>query len=521
MKKIILFTTLFTALFGLSVLTGFAQTPVIGVPTTINGNWTVNGNAIVTGFLAASTLIPSGLTPGASPVCANGTSGALTNVGCSGGGGTTTNALTAAATGGAAPGSTFNGSAAVTFDYHSFGAASPQQVQQETFSYAADSGSANAYAVTLSPVPSLVAGEPVIFKAANANTGASTLAVNGGSPIAIYKQGGMTALAAGDIVAGQLVRLEYDGTYYQMQSQSGIAPATLKSNTFTGNQTAPGLTLSTVANAAAPTGVATTVGGQSVPASTTNEAAITCTDASGTLTTVGTASANVTTTGSASYIVWSYTLPSGCTTGYIWLNNTGTGSFAYYSVASGTSFQQNAAYTTYTAAASYPVGGAYPKTNTTGSFVANSGTATSIYLSYSIYRPSISAYGSSLVLSSDSGSGSASVVTTGLQVPSGDSPKIKIDLNGLVHYLGAAPTASAGTVATYSTNTGGEITGLSAATSVTITFANSGWYNAAFCGAWASTTLATNVYNSAQSAAAVTFTFPALTGNLFYHCDGN
>ena len=37
-------------------------------------------------------------------------------------GGTTTNALTGAATGGAAPGSTFNGSAAVTFDYHSFGA---------------------------------------------------------------------------------------------------------------------------------------------------------------------------------------------------------------------------------------------------------------------------------------------------------------------------------------------------------------------------------------------------------------
>ena len=37
-------------------------------------------------------------------------------------GGTTTNALTAAATGGAAPGTTFNGSVARTFDYHSFGA---------------------------------------------------------------------------------------------------------------------------------------------------------------------------------------------------------------------------------------------------------------------------------------------------------------------------------------------------------------------------------------------------------------
>lgn len=37
--------------------------------------------------------------------------------------GATANALTAAATGGAAPGTTFNGSAPVTFDYHSFGAA--------------------------------------------------------------------------------------------------------------------------------------------------------------------------------------------------------------------------------------------------------------------------------------------------------------------------------------------------------------------------------------------------------------
>lgn len=40
----------------------------------------------------------------------------------SSGTGTTTNAMTAATTGGAAPGTTFNGSTPVTFDYHSFGA---------------------------------------------------------------------------------------------------------------------------------------------------------------------------------------------------------------------------------------------------------------------------------------------------------------------------------------------------------------------------------------------------------------
>ena len=32
---------------------------------------------------------------------------------------------------------------------------------------------------------------------------------------------------------------------------------------------------------------------------------------------------------------------------------------------------------------------------------------------------------------------------------------------------------------------------------------------------------ATQPYVTAQSNAAVTFTFPSLTGDLFYHCDGN
>ena len=103
----------------------------------------------------------------------------------------------------------------------------------------------------------------------------------------------------------------------------------------------------------------------------------------------------------------------------------------------------------------------------------------------------------------------------------GNSATVGTWLNGTQHITATAPTTSAGSVAAYSTNAGGEITGLSAATSVTITFANSGWTNAAFCVANASTTLATNVYNSTQSKTAVTFTFPALTGNLFYHCDGN
>ncbi len=89
----------------------------------------------------------------------------------------------------------------------------------------------------------------------------------------------------------------------------------------------------------------------------------------------------------------------------------------------------------------------------------------------------------------------------------GNSATVGTWLNGTQHITATAPTASAGTVAAYSTNAGGEITGLSAATTVTITFANSGWTNAAFCVA-NSSVAATQPYVTAQSKTAVTFTFP-------------
>jgi hypothetical protein len=87
-------------------------------------------------------------------------------------------------------------------------------------SYAADSGTTNAFAVTGIPLaPSLVTGSKIIFKAANANTGAATLTVNGGSPIAI-KRNVSTALVAGDILANQIVEVVYDGTNFQLQTPS-------------------------------------------------------------------------------------------------------------------------------------------------------------------------------------------------------------------------------------------------------------------------------------------------------------
>lgn len=91
-------------------------------------------------------------------------------------------------------------------------------VQGGTWNYAADTGSANAYAAAYSPAPALKAGLILYFKAAHANTGASTLAVNGGSAKAVTKAG-TTALAGGEIAANQIVQVVYDGTEFQLISQ--------------------------------------------------------------------------------------------------------------------------------------------------------------------------------------------------------------------------------------------------------------------------------------------------------------
>lgn len=92
--------------------------------------------------------------------------------------------------------------------------------------YAADGGSTDAYAITLSPAPSgYTTGTHYRFKANTANTGACTLNVNSLGAKTIKKvQGGITTdLADNDIRAGQFVDVVYDGTNLQMQSTLGNA----------------------------------------------------------------------------------------------------------------------------------------------------------------------------------------------------------------------------------------------------------------------------------------------------------
>jgi hypothetical protein len=72
------------------------------------------------GKQAALSLIKGTYTDG--DLCTYTASGTLLNCNTTPGSGTTTNALTGAASGGASAGTTFNGSSAVTFDYHTLGA---------------------------------------------------------------------------------------------------------------------------------------------------------------------------------------------------------------------------------------------------------------------------------------------------------------------------------------------------------------------------------------------------------------
>lgn len=86
--------------------------------------------------------------------------------------------------------------------------------------YAVDSGSADAYVVTLDPAPtSYVAGMVVRFKTTNANTGASTINVNGIGVASIKRKRDGGDLQSGDIVSGPVYTLVYDGSNFRLDSE--------------------------------------------------------------------------------------------------------------------------------------------------------------------------------------------------------------------------------------------------------------------------------------------------------------
>lgn len=96
-----------------------------------------------------------------------------------------------------------------------------------------DTGNGAAYVVNPSTaVPNLRYGMRVVFTAVNANTGPATLAVSGLAAAPVIHANGQ-ALVAGDLLAGRIVEVVYDGASFQIVGGSGYLSRT-------GNQTLNG-----------------------------------------------------------------------------------------------------------------------------------------------------------------------------------------------------------------------------------------------------------------------------------------
>ncbi len=97
-------------------------------------------------------------------------------------------------------------------------------LQKQSFTFGTVGGTANAITLTHSPVVSAYTnGLYLSFKAASANTGATTVNVDGLGVKNIYKvyNGALTALSSGDIISGAIYGLFYDGTQFQID---GVIP---------------------------------------------------------------------------------------------------------------------------------------------------------------------------------------------------------------------------------------------------------------------------------------------------------
>lgn len=95
---------------------------------------------------------------------------------------------------------------------------------------APDTGSANAYGLTLTPAITPGVGDILVFKVASTNNAASTITLNGSTTATVKKmqRGSLADLAANDWTTGQMVQVWFDGTYWQWLS-GGLADSLIGS----------------------------------------------------------------------------------------------------------------------------------------------------------------------------------------------------------------------------------------------------------------------------------------------------
>lgn len=127
------------------------------------------------------------------------------------------------------------------------------QVQGSLLTYYADTGAADAYAITTTPnVGSYTTGQTWQIKIANTNlTTTPTLNVNGLGAKTIKSNDGTTAPPIGSIIAGGISQFIYDGTNFQTSPVTAAAAITALTGDVTA--TGPGSVASTIANNAVTT----------------------------------------------------------------------------------------------------------------------------------------------------------------------------------------------------------------------------------------------------------------------------
>ena len=115
---------------------------------------------------------------------------------------------------------------------------SPSNDQANVVRFAVDTGTANAYVIALNPsMPSstISGGVPIVlFKALHANTGASTITINGGTTYNLIGLSG-SALIGGEIQANAIVQIVFNGTSFSLLSATGTQTTNFKALTQNGN----------------------------------------------------------------------------------------------------------------------------------------------------------------------------------------------------------------------------------------------------------------------------------------------
>lgn len=97
-----------------------------------------------------------------------------------------------------------------------------QVIIHATVNYVAVGGTADALTADFTPdLGDLITGLKVVFVADSSNTGATTIAIDGGDAKSIFETHDISELEANDIRAGMVVEIIYDGTQWQQISQSG------------------------------------------------------------------------------------------------------------------------------------------------------------------------------------------------------------------------------------------------------------------------------------------------------------